>query len=244
VIRPGTFARRVAVWVESLAPVPAGWTDEQAAGAGLVYVTAYQALTQWNHLGNHVGNHAGEQLPASVVLVTGASGGVGVASVQLAAAAGHTVIALSRSNTKQDKLKSIGASFCFDPGDKKWPDQLKLALGTRRVDLAIDNIGGPEFSRVIGTLGYQGKVSAVGRLAGPVPEFNTSTLFFRRIKIGGVAVGDYTPAEAQAAWKAIVGILEKAHAKPLVDSVFEFENLPAAFEKLSAGPMGKVLLRI
>src|SRR5438552_7627604 len=83
--RWGTFAEKVAVPVESLVEVPAGWTPEQSAGAPLVYLTAYQALTQWGDLAN------------AIVLVTGASGGVGVASIQLAKGMGHRVIALSRS---------------------------------------------------------------------------------------------------------------------------------------------------
>jgi NADPH2:quinone reductase len=230
--RPGTFAQKVVVPVESLASVPSGWTEEQAAGAALVYLTAHQALSQWG------------ELPPCVVLVTGASGGVGVASVQLASAAGYTVIGLSRSEKKRIELLKIGAEFCFDPGDENWPSQLKQSLGTHRVDLAIDNIGGPEFSRVIGVLGHNGKVSVVGRLAGPVPEFNTSTLFFRRIKIGGVHVGDFKPPEAQAAWKSVVETMNRAGAKPLVDSVFPFEKLIDAFGKLERGPMGKVLVAI
>ena len=229
--RPGTFSEKVVVPVESLTSVPGGWTDEQAGGAALVYLTAYQALTQWG------------ELPPSVVLVTGASGGVGVATVQLAVAMGHTVIALSRSQSKQIKLKELGAAQCFDPTDEKWPQELRLFLGTRKVDLAIDNIGGPDFSRVISMLGHNGKVSVVGRLAGPVPEFNTSTLFFRRIKIGGVAVGDYTPPQSQAAWKALMEVMNRAGTKPLVDSVFPFEKLMDAFTRLEKGPMGKVLVR-
>src|SRR5260221_1651063 len=87
--RPGTFAERVAVPVQNLVEIPAGWSEEEAAGATLVYLTAYQALTTWGPLPS-----------GSVVLVTGATGGVGVASVQLAAAMGHTVLALSRSSAK------------------------------------------------------------------------------------------------------------------------------------------------
>jgi NADPH2:quinone reductase len=108
----------------------------------------------------------------------------------------------------------------------------------------VDSIGGAEFSQVISVLGHGAKVSVVGRLAGPVPEFNTATLFFRRIKIGGVAVGDYTPAEAQAAWKAVVQTLDRASARPVVDSVFEFGKVVDAFKKLASGPMGKVLVRV
>jgi NADPH2:quinone reductase len=214
-----------------LAEIPPGWDEREAASAPLVYLTAYQALSMW-----------GELPKASVVLVTGASGGVGVASVQLAAALGYTVVALSRSEEKRARLRQLGASLCLDPGSAGWRLALKTALSPRRVELAIDNIGGTLLPEVIDSLGNNGKVSLVGRLAGPVPSFNTATLFFRRIRMGGVAVGAYAPAESQAAWKAIVALLTETRARPVVDAVLPFEQLQAAFARLAAGPMGKVLL--
>jgi NADPH2:quinone reductase len=232
VTRAGTFAQRVAVLADWLVDVPNGWDDTEAAGAALVYLTAYQALTQWG------------ELPPSVVLVSGASGGVGVATTQLASAVGHTVVALSRSEQKSAHLRQLGATITLDPNTPDWPAQLKKQLAGRRVDLAVDNIGGPTFTQIVETLGNHGRVSAVGRLAGPVPEFNTASLFFRRLKIGGVAVGSYTNTESRAAWANIVKILAAANAKPVVDRIFDFEQLPAAFERLSQGPMGKVILRV
>jgi NADPH2:quinone reductase len=230
---PGTFAELVAVPAEDLAPVPAGWSEAEAAGASLVYLTAYQALTQWGPLPS-----------GAVVLVTGASGGVGVASVQLAAAMGCEVVALSRDDGKRARLRSLGAAHTFDPTAGDWRRALKAALGPRRVELAIDNVGGDGLPAVIETLGYGGKVSLVGRLAGPVPAFNTSTLFFRRLRLGGVAVGTYTSAESQAAWRAIPALLDLAKARPLVDSVHPFARLSDAFAQLARGPLGKVLLAV
>jgi NADPH2:quinone reductase len=232
VSRAGTFAQRVAVPVESLVEIPPGWSDAESAAAPLVYLTAYQALNQWG------------ALPPSVVLITGASGGVGVASTQLASAMGHTVVALSRSADKRERLGELGAKVTLDPEDVAWPTQFKEQLGGRKVDLAIDNIGGSLFSKVIDTLGNQGKVSVVGRLAGPVPQFNTASLFFRRARIGGVHVGSYTSQESRAAWAEIVLMMNRAGAKPLIDMVFAFEQLQDAFEQLKRGPMGKVLLRV
>ncbi len=231
--RRGTLAEKVAVPVASLVPVPQGWTDEQAAGATLVYLTAWQAIDQWT------------DLPATgVVLVSGASGGVGVAMTHLASAMGYTVVGLSRSKEKSAVLMKQGASLMLDPGDAEWRKKLKAELGARRVDLAIDNIGGELFSQMIETLGENGRVSCVGRLAGPVPQFNTASLFFRRLQIRGVGVYSYKPAESAAIWPQIVARMATKNYKPLVDSVFDFEQLPAAFERLAAGPMGKVLLRI
>jgi NADPH2:quinone reductase len=229
--QPGTFAQRVAVPVQALVEIPAGWTEPEAAGAALVYLTAYQALTMWGPLP-----------PSSVVLVTGASGGVGVAAVQLAAALGHKVVALSRSPEKCRRLEQLGASVTFSPEDPKWSLTLKTTLEPRRVDLAIDNIGGKLLPQVINTLGELGRVSLVGRLAGPVPSFNTATLFFRRIRLGGMAVSACTNAETRAAWQEILNLLARTGARPQVDKVFAFDQLPQAFERLAQGPMGKVLL--
>ena len=230
--RPGTFAEKVVVPVEDLAEVPKGWTEEQASGATLVYLTAFQALTLWGSLP-----------PASLVLVTGASGGVGVATIHLAAAMGHTVVGLSRSPEKSQQLLQCGAAATFSPADSNWRKLLKQQFTSRRTALAVDNIGGKLLPEVIDTLGDQGKVSLVGRLAGPVPEFNTATLFFRRIQMGGVAVGAYTRTETLEAWGRVLELLEKTGARPIVDSVLPLDQLLSAFERLAKGPMGKVLVR-
>ena len=231
--RPGTFAQRVAVPAQDLIEIPAGWSEPEAAGATLVYLTAYQALTKWGPLP-----------PSAVVLVTGASGGVGVAAVQLAAALGHKVLTLSRSPEKSRRLEQLGATGTFNPEDSKWREAVKALLGTRRVDLAIDNIGGKLLPEVIDTLGEQGRVSVVGRLVGPVPSFNTATLFFRRLRLGGVAVGAWANAESRAAWLQVLDLLARAAARPQVDKVFPFDQLPQAFERLARGPMGKVLVMV
>ncbi len=231
--RPGTFAARVAVPAQDLVEIPEGWSEIEAAGATLVYLTAYQALTMWGPLP-----------PSAVVLVTGASGGVGVAAVQLAAAMGHKVLALSRSPEKGRRLEQLGADATFNPEDLEWSPALQEELEPRRVDLAIDNIGGKLLPNVINTLGELGRVSLVGRLAGPVPSFNTAALFFRRIRLGGVAVGAWTNAESCAAWQEVLSLLARNGARPQVDKVFPFVELPQAFERLAHGPMGKVLLAV
>jgi NADPH2:quinone reductase len=100
------------------------------------------------------------------------------------------------------------------------------------------------FNQVVAVLGYGGRISVVGRSGGAVPEFNTGTLFFRRNRIGGVAVGDYTAASAQAAWQRIVKQLDSTGKRPVTDGVFEFADTIQAFARLAEGPMGKVLVRV
>ena len=233
----GTLAEKVVVPASSLAPPPSGWSLEQTAGAPLVYLTAWQALTQWS-------DPPAPPPAGSVLLVTGASGGVGTAAVQLGKSMGLTVVALSRSAEKGAKLLALGADFVFNPADPKLRKAALDAIAPKKVDIVVDNVGGALFHQVLAMLGYGGRISVVGRSGGEVPSFNTAALFFKRNRIGGVAVSDFTAEQAQAAWKEITARLSAIGQKPVVDHVFAFEEVKQAFARLAEGPMGKVLVRV
>ena len=233
----GTLAEKVAVSAASIVPIPPDWSLEEMAGAPLVFLTAWQALTQWS-------DPPSPPPPGSVLLVTGASGGVGVASVLLGDSMGLIMVALSRSAEKGKKLKELGAGFVFDPNNENLRRDVLAAIAPKKVDLVVDNVGGALFNQILGMLGYAGRISVVGRSGGPVPEFNTGSLFFRRNRIGGVAVADYSPSAAQAAWSEIVRRLDAIGKRPVVDSILPFEEVKTAFARLDRGPMGKVLVKV
>ena len=155
-----------------------------------------------------------------------------------------TVVALSRSQEKGAKLKELGADFVFEPEDQNLRKALIAAIARRRLTLPWTTLAGALFNDVVAMLGRNGCISVVGRSGGVVPEFNTATLLFRRNRIGGVAVGDYTPEAAQAAWKQIVDRLGATGKRPVVDGVFRFQDVNAAFARLAQGPMRKVLVRV
>lgn len=233
----GTLAEQVVVPVTDLIAVPQGWSLEETAGAPLTFLTAWQALTQWS-------DPPAPPEPGSVLMVTGASGGVGVASVLLGKSMNLLIVALSRSAAKGTKLKELGADFVFNPEDGHLRKTVLAGIAPNKVDLAVDNVGGAQFNEVIAMLGHRGRISVVGRSGGVVPEFNTAALFFRRNRIGGVSVGDYAREAAQAAWKQICTRLDAIGKRPVVDSVFRFEEVKEAFARLAQGPMGKVLVRV
>jgi len=132
--RPGTFAQFVAVPVESLVPPPpAGCPSNRLA-------------LRWSNSPPTSADDVGDLAPG-VVLITGASGGVGVASTQLAAPMLHTVIGLSRSTVKSQKLRELGVELVVDPNDGPVARKVKDFLKPRRVDLAIDTIGGRSSTR-------------------------------------------------------------------------------------------------
>lgn len=230
--RWGTLADYVMVPQDGIAPVPNQWSDSEAAAAPLVYLTAHQALNQWG------------PLTGAVVLITGVSGGVGIASLQLAKCLGCRVIGLSRGTAKSERLRKLGCDLVLDPGDEALKKKVKEFTAGRGVDLAIDNVAGPLFNTLPEVLGYGGRISVVGMLAGNVPNFSTAKLLFRRLRIGGVQVGDQTPQEAQRHWSEIVTLLTRTHQRPVVDAVFPFADLRLAFDRLAEGPFGKVLVNI
>jgi NADPH:quinone reductase-like Zn-dependent oxidoreductase len=157
---------------------------------------------------------------------------------------GLTVVALSRSAEKSARLKALGADVVLDPNDPLLRKNVQTAIAPKKVDLVIDSIGGPLFDQLVSVLGYQGRISVVGRSAGAVPNFNTASLLFRRNRIGGVAVSDYTPEAGHAAWHEIVNRLAAIGERPVVDSIFAFEEVKPAFARLQQGPMGKVIVRV
>jgi NADPH2:quinone reductase len=157
---------------------------------------------------------------------------------------GLTVVALSRSLQKQARLKELGADFVFDPNDPHLVRTIGRALASKRLNLVIDSVGGALLPPLVGLLDYGGRVSIVGRSGGSVPEFNTATLLFRRIRMGGVAVGDYSGQEAQSIWREIVDRLEAIGRRPQIDVTVPFEKVKEGFSRLAQGPMGKVLVKI
>jgi NADPH2:quinone reductase len=215
----------------AVAPAPIGWSDEEAAAGPLVYLTAYQALQQWG------------PLEKSTVLITGISGGVGLASLHLAKTFGHKVIGTTRGTGKAARLRELGVDLLIDPNDPELRNQVKEFTAKKGVDLIIDNIAGDLFNVLMDTLAYGGRVSVVGMLGGLVPNFNTAKLLFKRARIGGVLVNDYQGEQAQEVWAEIVARLDAADLRPVVDSVHPFDELHSAFKKLEGGPFGKVLIR-
>ncbi|MCH7910905.1 MAG: zinc-binding dehydrogenase, partial [Candidatus Hydrogenedentes bacterium] len=131
ITRQGTLAEYVAVPERYLAPLPEGWTMEEGAAGPLVYLTAWKALMIQG------GVQAGED-----VLVTGASGGVGVAAIQLAKALGARVVALSRDEEKRQKLLALGADVVLDSSAADLEDQIRDA-SDGGVDLIVENLSGP-----------------------------------------------------------------------------------------------------
>lgn len=233
VSRTGTLSEYVCVPEVSLAPLPKGWSAAEGAAGPLVFLTAYQALRT-----------RGRIKPGETVLVTGASGGVGTAAVVLAKAFGAEVMALSRSAEKRALLQELGADSVIDSRMEDWDEEVRTALAGGRVDLVVENLGGPYLQKSLELLRFEGRIMLVGLLAGLRSEIVLGHLIHKCARIQGLSVSAYTPEASHVAWQDIVQALAEADQRPLVDTVFPMEAVPQAFRHLEQGPMGKVVIAV
>ena len=231
--KPGTLAEYAAIPEAWLAPLPEGWTAAEGAAASLVFLTAWLALVREGNLKDD-----------ETLLVTGASGGVGTAAVILAKALHARVVALSRSEEKRQRLAALGADITLDSRSSNLEAALKEALGTQRVDLVVETLGGPYLQLAQRITGFKGRIMVVGLLASFSAELTLGLLIHKCLRIQGLSVSSYLPEEAQDAWRQIVELLNMHDTRPVVDRVFPFESLPEAFAYLQSGPFGKVLLSL
>ena len=233
ITRQGTLSDFVAAPESVVAHLPKGWSLQEGAAAPLVYLTAWKALVIQGGL------RKGQS-----VLVTGASGGVGIASIQLAKARGAKVVALSRSEEKRSRLMELGADAVLDDGAPDLPDKIRAALNGKGPDLIIENLGGARLDQHIGLANINAHIMVIGLLAGRMSEINMGQVLFKQVRIEGVHVGKLVPTQAQDGWRRIVETLGTTGARPVIDPVFPMEQVQEAFAHLAGGHLGKVLVEV
>ena len=232
ITRQGTLAESATVPERSVALLPGGWSFEEGAAAPLVYLTAWKALMFQGKL------ETGQNL-----LVNGASGGVGVAAVQLGKALGAKVVALSRSAEHRAKLCELGASSAIDSDASDMEEQVKAAFGGG-ADVVVENLGGKFLQSSVNLANLNGRIMVIGLLTGPKVELTMGQVLFKQVRIEGVHVGKFAPPEARDAWDAVVDTLKAAGARPLIDEIFPMDKVQEAFARLAGGHMGKVLVDV
>jgi len=233
ITRQGTLADLTVVPEDCVAPLPAGWSLQEAAAAPLVYLTAWKALVTQGGL------RSGE-----TVLITGASGGVGIAAIQLAKALGARVVALSRNPDTRLRLAALGADAVLDDSAEDLSGQVGRESGGTGPDIVIEHLGGKRLAEHLAMVNMNGRIMVIGLLAGRSVELDLGMLLFKQVRIEGVHVGKFAPAEAQAAWKSVVAALDTTQARPVIDKIFSMDQVQEAFARLSGGHLGKVLVEV
>jgi NADPH2:quinone reductase len=218
-------------------PEPMGF--EEGAALGLAYQTSYFALVE------RAAYREGE-----TVLVTGASGGVGLAAVEIAKAHGATVIAGVTSTEKGELAKRHGADHVINLAAPKPRDsvreQVYAAVGKRGVDIVLENVGGEVFDGALRALAWCGRMVVVGFASMRLPDIKANYLLLKNISAIGLQWSDYRerdPDRVRRVQEALYALYQEGRLRPLVSATFPLERFADALACFAARRVrGKMIL--
>lgn len=212
----GGFAQYTKVRSQDALAVNASWSATELASIPCAYSTAEGMLQR-----------AG--VAAERVLVTGASGGVGSAAVQLARRRGAHITAMT-SPDKADAVRAIGADAIVGREDP---------LGTDAFDVVVDLVGGPQWPEMIAALSRHGRYVTAGAIAGPIVELDVRDLYLRDLTFYG------STHQPDNVLPDVITYIERGELEPLIAQEFALRDLAAAQEAfLSKAHIGKIVIRV
>jgi len=227
----GGFAEQAVAPAYLTFPLPQELDFAQGAGLILNYHTAWFSLVTRGRLA------AGE-----TVLVHGAAGGVGTATLQVARGLGARTIAVVSSDGKEKVARDAGADEVLR-SDGPWKDQAKELGG---VDVLIDPVGGDRFTDSLRSLRQQGRLVVVGFTAGEIPTVKVNRLLLNNVEVVGAAWGEFAirrPDFMASTHQEISRLIESGFVRPLVGARFPLERAVDAVTLLDErGATGKVVL--
>lgn len=217
----GGFAQYTKVDARHAYKINSDLADTELASFPCSYSTAENMLTR-------TGVREGD-----TVLVTGASGGVGSAAVQLAKARGAKVIAVT-SKKKSEALLALGADQTIDR-----TDDLVKALGNNSVSVVIDLVAGPSWPTLLDVLRPKGRYAVSGAIAGPMVELDVRTLYLKDLSFFGCTVLE------PEVFSNLVKRIENQQIKPLVARTYPLKEIAKAqTDFLAKDHIGKFVLKV
>ncbi|NJD32188.1 MAG: NADPH:quinone oxidoreductase family protein [Gammaproteobacteria bacterium] len=175
----GGFAEEAVVDEMRVMPLPPGMDFETGAATFLTYCTSLRALKDCGHL-----------QPGESVLVLGASGGVGIAAIEIAKAMGGRVLAAASSEAKLEACRKAGADATVDYTRQNLRDAVKDFTGGKGVDVVYDPVGGDYSEPALRSTGWRGRYLVVGFAAGTIPKIPLNLALLNERSIVGVYWGE------------------------------------------------------
>jgi NADPH:quinone reductase-like Zn-dependent oxidoreductase len=217
----GAFAEFTRVPSGNALAIESSLSDIELASFPCAYSTAENILTR-------IGLVSGER-----VLVTGASGGVGTAAVQLAKRRGAHVTAIAGSG-KGEALLRLGA----DRVVAREAD-LKALIGTEQIDAVVDVVGGAQFPALLDCLRRGGRYGVSGAIAGPIVELDLRTLYLKDLRLIGCTIPE------PEVFPNLVRYIEQGEIGPVIDATFPLTDIVAAQQRFNEkNHVGKIVLTI
>ncbi|KAM9244184.1 quinone oxidoreductase [Dugong dugon] len=206
---------------------------KQGAAIGIPYFTAYRALF-----------HSARAKAGETVLVHGASGGVGIATCQIARAYGLRVLGTAGTEKGQNIVLQNGAHEVFNHKDVNYIDEIKKSVGDKGINVIIEMLSNVNLSNDLKLLSHGGRVIIVGS-RGPI-EINPRDTMTKESSIIGVSLFSSSTEEFQQSAAALQAGMETGWLKPVIGSQYPLEKVAQAHENIihGSGTAGKMILLI
>ncbi len=226
--RDGTFAEYVSIPARNVFPLPEGWDDAEAAALGVNHLTAWRMLFTQARLQPH-----------ETVLIFGIGGGVSLAALQLAKAAGARAIVTSRDAAKLERAVALGADEAVNGTTQDIAKTVLALTGGRGVDVVIENVGAAVWGAALKSLVRGGRLVTCGATSGDQPGADLRRMFIRQLKVFGSTLG--TLAE----FADLLALCSRTGLRPIIDSSHALANVTDALDRLESGrQFGKVVVTI
>lgn len=222
----GGYAEYAKVASENAWAINSRLTDTELATFACSYSTGEEMMVR-------IDLQAGE-----TILVTGASGGVGSANIQLAKRRGAKVIAVA-GKSKEAAVRQLGADefICREAPDLA--HQVESLVGRRGIDAVADVTGGPALTQMLRSLRRAGRYVTAGAIAGPCPEIDLRDVIYKDLQIFGVG------NPQRSTFASLVGYIEREEIRPLVSKTFPLQSLRQAHsEFVTKAHVGKIVITI
>ena len=233
----GSCAEQIAVPAYNILPMPDAMDFTTAAAFSMTYGTAMHALKQRGAL------QAGETL-----LVLGASGGVGLAAIEIGKAMGARVIAAASSAEKLEVARQAGADELINYQDEDIRERLKTLTKGQGVDVVIDPVGGDLFETVFRSIAWNGRMLVIGFASGTIPSLPANLPLLKGAAVIGVFWGSFAQRQPQdnvANFEQLFAWYAEGKLKPLVSQTFALEDTAQAINTLAARKaVGKLVIKI
>ena len=180
------------------------------------------------------------------VLVLGAAGGVGIATIQIAKAMGAKVIAAASSEEKLDFATEAGADMRINYSNEPLKDKIKELTGGKGADVIYDPVGGDLSEQAFRGIAWDGRFLVIGFAAGPIPAIPLNLALLKGASMMGVFWGSWMarqPQEAMQNFKELIDMIDAGQFSPLVTEVYDLDDYQAALASISERrAKGKVIL--
>jgi len=235
----GGYGAFVAVPETHVYRLPDSLSFVEAAAMSLVYDTSWFALRDRARL-----------RPGEIVLVLGASGGVGLAAIQLAKAMGARVLAGVASTDKSDIVREAGADEIINLAKPNLRDSLReqvFAVTSKRgADVVLDPVGGDIFDAALRAVAWRGRVVVIGFAAGRIPTVKVNYLLLKNIEVSGLQVSDYRrrmPDQMEACFAELFALHDQGKLKPLPTKVYPLDQFATALREIKERQVrGRIVL--